>query len=106
MYVTPYSCDRRSSLCLTYKDVIAGTDQGHILNKRTETIYKCCHKNTFNEKILNNIVVDIQLKYLTYSNVNLFHLILYVHCSFFFNSNGYLNNSFALQHLLCFLSFR
>ena len=48
MYATPYKCGtRRCDLCLTEKYVIARADQEHLLNKRTKTISKCCHRNEF-----------------------------------------------------------
>ena len=48
MYATPYRCGtRRCDLCLTEKYVIPCADQEHLLNKRTETISKCCHRNKY-----------------------------------------------------------
>ena len=48
MYATPYKCGaRRCDLCLTEKYVIARADQEHLLNKRTEIISKCRHRNKF-----------------------------------------------------------
>ena len=41
-----YKCGaRRCDLCLTEKYVIAHADQEHLLNKRTESISKCRHRN-------------------------------------------------------------
>ena len=46
MYATPYKCGtRRCNLCLTETYVIARSDQEHWLNKRTEVISKCHHRN-------------------------------------------------------------
>ena len=48
MYETPYKCGtRRCDLCLTEKYVIARADQEHLLNKRTEIISKCRHRNKY-----------------------------------------------------------
>ena len=48
MYATSYKCGaRRCDLCLTEKYVIAHADQEHLLNKRTESISKCRHRNKF-----------------------------------------------------------
>ena len=48
MYATPYKCGtRRCDLCLTEKYVIARADQEHLLNKRTEIISKCRHRNKY-----------------------------------------------------------
>ena len=48
MYATPYKCGtRRCDLCLTEKYVIAHADQEHLLNKRTEIISKCRHRNKY-----------------------------------------------------------
>ena len=45
---TPYKCGtRRCDLCLTEKYVIACADQEHLLNKRTEIIFKCHHRNKY-----------------------------------------------------------
>ena len=46
MYGAPYKCGtRRCDLCLTEKYVTGRADQEHLLNKRTEIIYICCHRN-------------------------------------------------------------
>ena len=48
LYATPYKCGtRRWNLCLTEKYVIAGADQEYLLNKRTEIISKCAHRNKY-----------------------------------------------------------
>ena len=48
MYATPYKCGtRRCDLCLTEKYIIARADQEHLLNKRTEIISKCHHRNKY-----------------------------------------------------------
>ena len=48
MYATPYKYGtRRCDLCLTEKYVIARADQEHLLNKRTEIISKCGHRNKY-----------------------------------------------------------
>ena len=48
MYAAPYKDGtRRCGLCLTEKYVIARTDQEHLLNKRTEIISKCYHRNKY-----------------------------------------------------------
>ena len=48
MYATPYKCGtRRRDRCLTEKYVIARADQEHLLNKRTEIISKCRHRNKY-----------------------------------------------------------
>ena len=54
MYATPYKCGtRRCDLCLTEKYVIARADQEHLLNKRTQIISKCCHRNKYLIKYVN-----------------------------------------------------
>ena len=51
MYATPYKCvTKRCDLCLTEKYVIACADLEHLLNKRTEIISKCCHRNKYLKK--------------------------------------------------------
>ena len=48
MYAKPYKCGtRRCDLCLTEKCVIASADQEHLLNKRTEIISECRHRNKY-----------------------------------------------------------
>ena len=48
MYATPYKCGiRRCDLCATEKYVTARADQEHPLNKRTEIISKCRHRNKY-----------------------------------------------------------
>ena len=48
IYVTPYKCGtRRYNLCLTEKYVIGRKDQEHFINKRTEIISKCHHRNKY-----------------------------------------------------------
>ena len=48
MYATSYKCGtKRCDLCLTEKYVIALADQEHLLNKRTEIISKCRHRNKY-----------------------------------------------------------
>ena len=48
MYAAPYKYGtRRCGLCLTEKYVIARADQEHLLNKRTEIISKCYHRNKY-----------------------------------------------------------
>ena len=48
LYAAPYKCGtRRCDLCLTEKYVIARADQEYLLNKRTEVISKCCHRNKY-----------------------------------------------------------
>ena len=43
-----YKCDTRCcDLCLTEKYVTASADQDHLLNKRTEIISKCRHRNKY-----------------------------------------------------------
>ena len=52
-YAAPYKCGtRRYDLCLTEKYIIARTNQNNLLNKRTELISKCRHRNKY---ILKNI---------------------------------------------------
>ena len=52
-YASPYRCGtRRWDLCLTEKYIIARAEQKNLLNKRTELISKCCHRNKY---ILKNL---------------------------------------------------
>ena len=52
-YASTYRCgSRRCDLCLTEKYVIARANHKNLLNKRTELISKCRHKNKY---ILKNI---------------------------------------------------
>ena len=52
-YASTYRCgSRRYDLCLTEKYVIARANHTNLLNKRTELISKCRHKNNY---ILKNI---------------------------------------------------
>ena len=52
-YATPYRCaTRRCDLCLTEKYIIARANQNNLLNKRTELMSKCRHRNKY---ILKNI---------------------------------------------------
>ena len=45
---TPYKCGtRRCDLCLTEKLLIATADTSNLLNKRSELISTCRHKNKF-----------------------------------------------------------
>ena len=45
-YASPCRCGTRCcDLCITEKYVIAREDQEHLLNKRTEFISKCRHRN-------------------------------------------------------------
>ena len=54
MYATPYKCGIRScDLCPTEQYVIAHADQEHLLNKRTEVISKCRHRNKYLIKYVN-----------------------------------------------------
>ena len=47
----PYRCGtRRYDLCVTEKYIIARADQKRLLNKRTEFISKCRHRNKFLSK--------------------------------------------------------
>ena len=47
-YATPYRCGtRRCDLCLTEKYIIARANQNNLLNKRTELISKCLHRNKY-----------------------------------------------------------
>ena len=63
IYATPYKCDARNcDLCQTEKYVIARPNQEHLLNKRTEIISKCHHRNKYLIKKLSNVVLDLQLK--------------------------------------------
>ena len=53
LYGTPYRCGtRRCDLCLTEKYIKARANQNNLLNKRTELISKCRHRNKY---ILKNI---------------------------------------------------
>ena len=53
MYASPYKCDaRKYGLCLTEKMIIARVDPKKLLNKRTELVSKCRHRNKF---LLSNI---------------------------------------------------
>ena len=53
MYATPYRCGtRRCDLCLMEKYTIAQANQNNLLNKRTELISECWHRNKY---ILKNI---------------------------------------------------
>ena len=48
MYAPPYKCGtRRCDLCLTEKSVIVRADHEHLLNKRTEIISECHHRNKY-----------------------------------------------------------
>ena len=50
---SPYRCGtRRCDLCVTEKYIIARVDQKRLLNKRTEFISKCRHRNKF---LLKNV---------------------------------------------------
>ena len=52
-YASPYRCGtRRCDLCLTEKYIIARAEQKNLLNKRTELISKCRHRN---KNILKNL---------------------------------------------------
>ena len=52
-YTSPYRCGtRRCDLCITEKYIIARADQEHLLNKHTQFISKCCHRNKF---LLKNV---------------------------------------------------
>ena len=52
-YASPYRCGtRRCDLCITEKYIIARADQKRLLNKRTEFISKCRHRNKF---LLRNV---------------------------------------------------
>ena len=52
-YATLYRCGtRRCDLCLTEKYIIARANQNDLLNKRTELISKCQHRNKY---ILKNM---------------------------------------------------
>ena len=52
-YASPYRCGtRRCDLCITEKYIIARADQKRPLNKRTEFISKCHHRNMF---LLKNV---------------------------------------------------
>ena len=52
-YASSYRCGtRRCDLCITEKYIIARADQKRLLNKRTEFISKCRHRNKF---LLRNV---------------------------------------------------
>ena len=52
-YASPYRCGtRRCDLCLTEKFIIARAEQKNLLNRRTELISKCRHRNKY---ILKNL---------------------------------------------------
>ena len=52
-YPSPYKCEtRKCDLCLTEKMIIARSDPKKLLNKRTELVSKCRHRNEF---LLSNI---------------------------------------------------
>ena len=52
-YASPYKCGtRQCDLCLTEKMIIARSDPKKLLNKRTELVSKCRHRNKF---LLSNI---------------------------------------------------
>ena len=52
-YASPYQCGtRRCDLSITEKYIIARADQERLLNKRTEFISKCRHRNKF---LLKNV---------------------------------------------------
>ena len=52
-YASPYRCGtRRCDLCITEKYIIARAGQKRLLNKRTEFISKCRHRNKF---LLKNV---------------------------------------------------
>ena len=52
-YASPYRCGtRRCDLYLTEKYIIARAEQKNLLNKRTELISKCRHRNKY---ILKNL---------------------------------------------------
>ena len=52
-YASPYRCGtRRCDFCLTEKYIIARAEQKNFLNKRTELISKCRHRNKY---ILKNL---------------------------------------------------
>ena len=47
-YASPHRCGTRlCDLCITEKYINARADQERLLNKRTEFISKCCHRNKF-----------------------------------------------------------
>ena len=47
-YASRYKCGTsRCDLCLTEKMIIALADPKVLLNKRTELMSKCCHRNKF-----------------------------------------------------------
>ena len=63
IYATLYKCGTRNcDLCQTEKYVIARANQEHLLNKRTEIISKCHHRNKYLIKKLSNVVLDLWLK--------------------------------------------
>ena len=52
-YTSPYKCGTiKCDLCLTEKMIIARSDRKKFLNKRTELVFKCKHRNKF---LLSNI---------------------------------------------------
>ena len=52
-YASPYKCGtRKCDLCLTGKIIIPRSDPKKLLNKRTELVSKCRHRNKF---LLSNI---------------------------------------------------
>ena len=56
-YTLTYRCgSRRCHLCLTEKYLIARANHKNLLNKRTELISKCCHRNTY---IFKNIKTQL-----------------------------------------------
>ena len=60
-YATPYICGtRRCDLCLTEKYIIARAKQNNLLNKRTELISKCGHRNKY---ILKKYMTHFELIY-------------------------------------------
>ena len=60
-YATPYRCGtRRCDLCLTEKYIIARASQNNLLNKRTELISKCRHRN---KNILKIYMTHFELSY-------------------------------------------
>ena len=47
-YASLYKCGTgKCDLCLTEKVIIAGSDPKKLLNKRTELVSKCRHRNKF-----------------------------------------------------------
>ena len=52
-YASPYKCGtRKCDLCFTEKLIIVRSDPKKLLEKRTELVFKCRHRNTF---LLSNI---------------------------------------------------